>query len=296
MIRIALVLAACIITGNGLFGQMNYFGLRQKLQQIVSGFEGTIGIAVIGVESGDTLTINNAVRYPMQSVYKFPLALAVLAQVDRKILAYDQKVHITREDLKPETWSPMRDSFPNGDVDLTVSELLYYSVSMSDNNACDVLFRLAGGTAAVNEYIHALGYRNIEIAATEYEMSRAWEVQFTNWCHPFEMALILKDFQQQKFLSEQSNALLMKIMTESASGPKRIRGELNNVVVAHKTGSSGTNDQQIRAAVNDAGLITLPNGEHVALVVFVSNTKQPVKDCEKAIAAIARAVYLDRTE
>jgi beta-lactamase class A len=271
---------------------MNRTELRKKLRQIVSGFDGAIGIAVTAIESGDTLTTNNAVRYPMQSVYKFPLAIAVLAQVDRHILAYDQKVHITKEDLKPGTWSPMRDSFPDGGVDLTVSELLYYSVSMSDNNACDVLFRLAGGTAAVNEYIHSLGYAGIAIAATEYEMSQAWEVQFTNWCHPLQMAVMLTDFQQQRFLSEQSNALLMKIMTESASGPKRIKGELNGVAVAHKTGSSGTNEAHLRAAVNDAGIITMPNGDHVALVVFVSETRQSMQECEKAIAAIARAVYL----
>ena len=90
---------------------MDHARLRKKLLQIGNGFEGTIGIAVTGVELGNMLTIQNAIRYPMQSVYKFPLATAVLAQVDQHILTYDQKVHITRDGLKPETWSPMRDSF-----------------------------------------------------------------------------------------------------------------------------------------------------------------------------------------
>ena len=65
----------------------------------------------------------------MQSVYKFHLALAVLADVDQGKLSMDQKVFIRKEELIPDTLSPMADKYPNGDIELTIGELLFHTVS-----------------------------------------------------------------------------------------------------------------------------------------------------------------------
>ena len=119
--------------------------IRQKLEQLVKPYRATIGVAIVEIEDGDTVMINNAHHYPMQSTYKFPLAMAVLHQVDQGKLSLTQKVHIDKKDLRP-TWSPMRTKYPEGNIDLTVGELLEYTVAQSDNNACDVLFRLVQGT------------------------------------------------------------------------------------------------------------------------------------------------------
>ena len=293
MIRITALLVG-VFVGNSLFGQLNHDSLKNKLNKTIRKFDGTVGIAVIGIESGDTLTVHDSIHYPMQSVFKFPLALAVLAQVDNKQLDFNRKIHVTKADLQPDTWSPLRDSFPEGEIDLTISELLYYSVSMSDNNACDILFKVAGGPLVVSQYIHELGIGDVEIAATEYDMTKSWDVQFTNWSTPFAMAVMLKDFQQHKYLSDEMTALLLKLMTESSNSDKRIKGSLDkSVVVAHKTGTSGTNDTGVLAAANDVGIITLPNGNHVALVVFVSNTTEKMKDCEALIARVAKLVYAE---
>ena len=82
----------------------------------------------------------------MQSVYKYPLALAILNQVDKGIFSLEQKIHIKKEDLLPDTWSPLRKKYPDGNADITLDELLNITVSQSDNNGCDILFRLIGGT------------------------------------------------------------------------------------------------------------------------------------------------------
>nr|MBP6671710.1 class A beta-lactamase [Bacteroidota bacterium] len=56
--------------------------LRNTVDGIVRKAQGTIGVAIHHLESGDTLTVNGSARLPMQSVYKYPLGLAVLRQVD----------------------------------------------------------------------------------------------------------------------------------------------------------------------------------------------------------------------
>jgi beta-lactamase class A len=80
----------------------------------------------------------------MQSVYKFPIAMAVLDRVDRGKLKLDQKMRIKTSDIvrgsqildSPQERLRQRESIG---VELTLAQLLKYMVSDSDNTACDVL-------------------------------------------------------------------------------------------------------------------------------------------------------------
>lgn len=54
-------------------------------------------------------------------------------------------------------------------------------------------------------------------------------------------------------------------MTETSTGLKRLKGLLpDGTVVAHKTGTSSTVNG-VTAATNDVELVTLPNGQHLAI-------------------------------
>ncbi len=266
--------------------------LKVKIEKIIEKASGKIGVAVLDIENKYTLTVNNKVKYPMQSVYKFPLALAVLNQVDKGKLSLKLKIHLDKTNLGENTWSPLRDKYSNGNINVTLDEILNYTVSQSDNNGCDILFKLVGGTKAVNRYIHNLGVNNISIAATEKEMHSAWNVQFKNWCYPSAMALLFYKFYNGEVLSNDSRNYLMNIMIKTVTGANRIKGLLpQETVVAHKTGTSDTNKDGITAATNDAGIITLPNGHHIILVVFVSNSKDNDKTRNEVIAKISKAVW-----
>ena len=64
----------------------------------------------------------------MQSVFKFHIALAVLSQIDKGKLSFNQKIKIDKKDLLPNLYSPIRDENPNG-ATLTISKILKYTVS-----------------------------------------------------------------------------------------------------------------------------------------------------------------------
>lgn len=266
--------------------------LKSEIEEITRSSKGTIGVSAMDLSGRETFVFNKNVKFPMQSVFKFPLAMAILAEVDKGKFALDQKILVTKKDLLPKTWSPIREKYPDGNVELPLSEILAYTVSQSDNNGCDILFRLLGGTANVHKYVQNLGVKEIAIAATEEEMARAWDVQFTNWSKPEAMLKLLEIFNRGDKLSKSSSDFLWKIMTETTTGPNRIKGLLPpGTSVAHKTGTSGTNDQKVTGAINDAGIITLPNGKKIAIAVFVANSTDSVQDSEKIIARISKAVY-----
>lgn len=260
--------------------------LRTDLLLLIAPFDAHVGMGLKHLESGDTLTINNAFQYPMQSVYKFPLALAILKQVDSGKLAADQKVHVSKEDLHLDTWSPLAKEYPNGNVDLTVEQLLNYTVSKSDNNTCDVLFKLLGGPKEVEKQMRDWGYANIAIQTTEAEMQVGGdEAQQANWCQPFELIEMLEDFYLGKLISEKCTKILMHQMIESSNSEKRMKGLLpKKTITAHKTGSGNR-------VVNDVGIITLPDGTHLALPVFICNSQEEYEAAEVLVAKISKTVY-----
>ncbi|WP_051359763.1 class A beta-lactamase, subclass A2 [Adhaeribacter aquaticus] len=263
--------------------------LKRNIEDLIASKDATVGVAIYGLESKDAIYINNNKHFPLQSVFKFHIALAVLSEVDRGRLTLNQKIRIKKSDLLPNTWSPIREKYPQGNVELPLTEVLKYTVAESDNNGCDILLRLIGGTQFVNNYLHKLGIKEVSIQANEAEMHQAWDVQFQNWTTPKSTVDLLKLFQERKILSAKSYDFLWQTMAETVSGKNRIKGQLPaGTVVAHKTGTSGTNDQGITAAINDIGLVTLPNGTHFAISVLVSNSKESTETNEKIIADITK--------
>ena len=266
--------------------------LKSEIETISKQAKGIVGVGVMDLKTQETLLINQDHKFPMQSTFKFPLAIAVLDLVDKGKYKLDQKIHVTKAQLDPETHSPMRDKRPNQDFDITLAELLSYSVSESDNNACDILFELAGGTKKVNDYIHSLGVKDIAIVATEKEMKAGWDVQYTNYARPSAYLQLLQIAYERKKLSKASHDFLWKTLVEGPTGLKRIKGQLpKGTEVAHKTGTSGTSDKGIAAATNDVGIVKLPDGKDIAVVVFVSDAAADIDIRELVIAQIAKAVW-----
>jgi beta-lactamase class A len=287
--KIILFVFFSIVAGHAIAQKQT---LRNTLVELAGKVDGQVGIAVMDLSTGDTLVYNPNIAFAMQSVYKFPLALAVLKKVDEGKLSLGQKIRLTKRDLLPGTWSPLTKKYPEANVEVTLQEVLMYTVTHSDNNGCDILFRLLGGPASVQEYVRQLGVKEITIVTTEEEMGKGWDVQFTNWCKPHAMLQLLQMFYDKKLLSASSQQLLWKMMAETSRGANRIKGLLpQDTEVLHRPGTGGTTNEGVTGAVNDVGIVTLPNGKHAAIVVYMNRVKGELKDLEKVIAEIARASY-----
>jgi beta-lactamase class A len=268
--------------------------LKQKIQQIVSSKNVEVGVSIIGNSRKDKLSINGDRHFPLQSVFKFHIALAVLSEVDQGKFSLDQKIKIEQKDLLPNLYSPIREDYPNG-AELTLSQILEYTVSQSDNVGCEVLLRLIGGPQVVEKYFKKKKIKDVSIKFNEVEQQNSWDLQFQNWTTPKVANDVLSIFyiNKKKFLSQKSYDFIWKVMRETKTGQNRLKGQLPaGTIIAHKTGSSGTNKTTgITAAVNDIGIVFLPNGQHFFISVFVTNSKEDVETNEKIIADIAKAAW-----
>jgi len=267
--------------------------LRKNLQEIVAGKKCTVGIAISGENGNDTVSINGDKHLPMQSVFKFHIALAVLSAVDEGHFSLQQPIAITQKDLLPHTWSPLRDAYPNG-ATLTLAQILEYTVSQSDNNGCDILLRLIGGPEKVEKYFAAIHQKDLSIKVSEEQMASDWNSQFLNWTTPKSAVELLTAFYTgHTLLSKPSFRFLLTIMKATVTGKDRIRGQLPiGTIVAHKTGTSGTDQKTgVTPAVNDIGIVFLPRGRRFFISVFVTDSKETAVTNEKIIAEVSRAAW-----
>ena len=81
-------------------------------------------------------------------------------------------------------------------------------------------------------------------------------------------------------------------MVSTSVGQNRIKAKLpTNTEVAHRTGSSFTNNVGMTGAINDIGIVKLPNGNQYIISVYVHNTTEVFKTGEEIIADISKAVW-----
>lgn len=268
--------------------------LEQKINSIINGKNATVGVSVLGIENNIDYNKNGEKKLPMQSVFKFHIASAVLDFVDKGKLSLDQKILVKKSDLLDDTWSPLREKYPNGNIELPLSEIIDFTVAQSDNNGCDILLRLIGGTTTVQKFMNAKGVKNFQIKFNEEEMHKSWNVQYENYSTTNSIVEVLKKFYQGKLLSQKSTQYLMQVMLGTKTGANKLVEQLpKNTPVAHKTGSSGKNKDGLTGAENDMGIVTLPSGKHYAIAVFVSNsTETDTINC-KIISDLSKAVWDD---
>lgn len=266
--------------------------LDKKINMIVKGKNATVGISVLGIENGFTYTKNAEKKLPMQSVFKFHIAATVLDKVDKGKLSLEQKIMLTPQNLMKNTWSPLREKYGEGGVEITLAEVLEATVAKSDNNGCDIMLNLLGGTEPVQKFIDSKGIKGFQIKFSEAQMHQDWSAQYENYSTMNSATTLLKKFYDGKLLSKKSTDYLMKVMLTTSTGVKKLIEQLpKNTPVARKTGSSGKNDAGLTGAENEIAIVTLPNGKHYAIAVFVSNSMESEETNCKMISDISKVVY-----
>jgi beta-lactamase class A len=265
--------------------------LRQQIRGIAADAHGKVSVACSLPGSALNCDLNPNVHPPMQSVFKLPLALMVLHQVEQGTFSLDQPVRFLPQDrILPHVYSPLQNQYPDAGVDVPLRELLRLSVSLSDNVAADILLRLVGGPNAVNTYIAALQVSGFHLQDSEAVLHREVSAQYRNWFVPAGAVQLLRRISDNSPLTSDHTDLLLGWMTP-AGRTKRLEGDLPaGTRVAHKSGTSDVDDG-LAHATNDVGLIPLPDGRRIAIAVFVTDSTADEVTREQVIARIARAAY-----
>lgn len=254
-----------------------------RLNAICERAGGRCGVAVTHVETGESTSVGGASPLPLYSVFKLPLAVAVLKEVEEGRLQLDQKVRVEPAETVPGTAE--NSALWREPSERPLRELLEYSIARSDNTSTDKMLGLVGGPEAVTRRMRALGLDHIEVRSTVKDFLKSRDAH-PNTGAPEDLARLLVLLQKGEALAPPQTDVLLGIMSRTVTGDRRLRaGVPAGVPVADKTGSGPS-------TTNDVGVITLPGDRgHLALAVLLDGSKLSGEKQEGLIAEVARAAY-----
>lgn len=266
--------------------------LKKELTAIADSAKGEVGIALI--HDGDTLTVNNEAIYPMMSVFKLHQAIAQCRMFEENGIALDTVMTLRRSELDSDTWSPMLKDHTGEEISLPMRRLLEYTLIESDNNASNEMFVRLMSPAACDSVIAGIIPRgSFEIRFNEAEMQDDHSRAYSNRTSPLGAALLIDRLFTDTLVGKSYQDFIKSALLQCQTGPDKISAALSEtegITIGHKTGSGYRDENGRLAASNDVAFITLPDGRHYALAVFVKDFDGTDAEAAATIARISAAV------
>ncbi|WP_291400025.1 serine hydrolase [Daejeonella sp.] len=162
--------------------------LTLKLQKLVEGFNGDVGIYVQNLKTGKFAEINADTIFPTASMIKVPIMIGVFDKIEKKELSYHQNL-IYRDSLLY-AGEDILGSFKDGEK-VQLSKVQMLSITTSDNTGSLWLQKLVGG-ANINKWLSDNGFENIRINSRTPGREAFQKRYGWGQTSPKEMALLIK--------------------------------------------------------------------------------------------------------
>lgn len=282
-------MALTVMSGCGV--TVNAHSLQRDIEKYLDGVEARIGVAVIS-DGNVVAEVRGGEMFEMQSVYKLPIALACTDSLYRRGETKDYVIEVNEDDIKKDTYSPMRDVYGSlTKSNISLETLLKYSLQLSDNNASDILLKQIGGPESVQRYLCAIGVTGINVLNSEDEMHKDVSLCKKNSASPLALARFIDQINRCDTLASVGDVL--RILENCSTGANRIPSGIDRrkCQVMHKTGSGNTLGNGGMTAVNDAGYVRLNAGGGYAIVVLINDSPFGMEECETIISEISRKVF-----
>lgn len=273
------------------YGQPRSYGsgFEAQLHSVAGPGNGRIGVAVIDLTTGKSVSVLGDTPFPMASTSKVAIAATFLDGVDKGKWSLDDQFPLMLP-VRSAKFSSSKAPVRAGQM-MSGRQLIEAALIHSSNSATDALLAAVGGPVAVNRWIRSTGIEGMRIdrdiatlVRDDGEVDPARMVDLRDSATPLAMAQLLSGLFQGKWLSSRSRGFLLSTMERCETGKRRMRAQLpSDARVAHKTGT-------LNNTASDVGIIQAPDGHVYAVAIYV--TGQGGKAGRDArIASIASTVY-----
>lgn len=299
--------------------------ISDQINQLGRGFDGQVGIAVKSIDDSWSVGWKADELYPQQSVSKLWVSITALDAVDNGRVGLTDQVVLTRADLTL-FHQPIAAQILAGSYTTTIDDLMVKAITTSDNTANDKLMRSVGGPKAVRKmiaakHLGAIRFYNGERALQSKIAGLIWSPAYStgnafseardalpltvrkaafdryvadpyDGASPSAIVNALAKLKRGELLSPASTQRLLNIMSNTHTGPNRLKGGLEpGWTLNHKTGTGQVlGDQQ--AGYNDIGILTAPDGRSYAVAVMIKLTAVPLAVRMTLMNNVVRAVIM----
>jgi beta-lactamase class A len=237
---------------------------------------GVLGISLTGPD-GARWSHNGARPFRAASTVKIPLMIEVMRGVDRGDWSLTDEHRVNAADKA--RGSGVLLHLHDG-ITVTLADLLYLTISISDNTATNLLIRLAG-MEAVNATMRELGMRGSNLGR-EMKGRPAIAGETENMATPDDYALVTQAILEERAASPSACATMLGLL-ETQQNDRRIARYLpqnDRLRWGSKTGS-------ISGVTNDVGFVSGPAGDLVIAIFCDGFPDQHV--AEQTIGEVSRA-------
>jgi beta-lactamase class A len=276
--------------------------IEASIAKLLEAFRGVMGVSAIDLESREEIAVNADARFPTASTIKVAVMLEAYRQADQGILTLESVLPL-RESEKVGGSGVLR-SLHDG-LGLTVSDLVYLMIALSDNTATNMLIARLG-TARIDETLAANGFTQTRLFRPTFrdgrpDVSPELEREFgLGMATPREMARLMALIAEGKAVSataSQAMVATLRTQQDRAMIPRLLPPD-DSLQVGNKTGTDeekqpGRNG--VRGHVRaDVAIVTSKNLRYAVAIYArqVQDTRWGVEnDALVTGARVSRMIY-----
>jgi beta-lactamase class A len=251
---------------------------------------GTYALAVKHLPDGDTILINEKEMFHAASTMKTPVMIEIFRQAAEGKIGLDDTLLVQNEfasivDGSSYQLSPADDSddevYQKMGTHQTIRYLLFRMITRSSNLATNLLMKLADGKQ-VTTTMRSLGAPTIQVMRG-VEDSKAYRNGLNNVTSAYDQMKIYEQIALGQAVNGDASKKMIEILVQQFYRDIIPVQLPSGTPVAHKTG-------WITGVFHDAGIILLPNGGKLVLVLL---SKKAIDESatKQMLATIARLVY-----
>jgi beta-lactamase class A len=290
-----LILWFGVVWGGGLAGTIRAQSLgatlRSSLERRIaeSGAE-TVGLSVYDLETGESLSLHDQVRFHAASTMKVPVMMEIFRLVEQGELALTDRLPVKDQFASIIDGSPYRlqaESDSDGAIyrevgkEMTVRELVGRMIVRSSNLATNLLIERVGA-GNVTKYMRRLGAEEIEVLRG-VEDTKAFQAGRNNTTTARDLQLLLRAIAEEKPVGREASAAMVEILLAQEFNSGIPAGLPPGTRVAHKTG-------EITAHNHDAAIVYAEGRRPYVLVILTRGIREREKS-DALIADLTRLVH-----
>jgi beta-lactamase class A len=257
-------------------------GAQQSIAEIEARVGGRVGVFALDTGNGRQLAYRPDERFAMCSTFKWVLAAAVLARVDRAELSLPERVAYGKEDLL-EHAPATREHVAEGSM--TVDALAEAAVTVSDNTAANLLLAKIGGPAGFTQLVRSLGDPVTRLDRNEGSLNSNEPGDPRDTTSPRAMVGLMRRVLCGDVLSPAGRERLLGWLRACKTGQNRLRAGLpQGWTAGDKTGSGA------RGSVNDVAIAWPPGRAPILVAAYTSDSEAGLDALCAAHADVGRVV------
>ncbi|HEY6976993.1 MAG TPA: serine hydrolase [Chitinophagaceae bacterium] len=217
------------------FAQRTDIKLQKQIEDVITGFNGDIGIYVHDLKHNKTIAINADTVFPTASIVKISILIGIMQKIEKGELDYHQRLTYT-DSLYYSEGDDILASFKDSST-IELSKVIMLMLTTSDNCASLWLQGLAGGGKRINQILDSLGYKITRVNSRT--PGREGNRTQYGWgqTSPREIATIMENIVNGKVLSKPSSDKMLRLLGRQYWDEEALSQIPPGVFVADKNGA-----------------------------------------------------------